>query len=89
MWAAEGGTVSFQDCLDGIELGDDESVCRDVVVGVGVDNGVVEDLDGDRVVESFSERNRGRPANEPLQLGVAPRVCDGRRHRDYRCFRGV
>ena len=89
MWAAERSTVPFEDGLDRIELDDDDGVCRDVIVGVSVDNGVVEDLDRDGVVESFSERNRGRPANEPLQLGVAPRVCDGRRHRDHRCFRGV
>jgi len=89
VWAAERSTVPFEDGLDRIELDDDDGVCRDVIVGVSVDNGVVEDLDRDGVVESFSERNRGRPANEPLQLGVAPRVCDGRRHRDYRCFRDV
>jgi hypothetical protein len=59
VWAAERGTVPFEDGLDGIELDDDEGVCRDVIVGVGVDNSVVEDLDGDGVVESFGEGDPG------------------------------
>lgn len=59
MWAAEGCSVALEDSLDGIQLDYNDRVRFGVVVGVSVDNGVIEDLDGDGVVEGLRERDPG------------------------------
>lgn len=71
VWAAERRVVAGENRLNRLLLNDDEGVRLEMIVGCGVDDGVVEDVDGDRGLERFSERDVGRPALEPLETGMS------------------